>query len=233
MRKISTGYSGMKKTILALLITSLFISTALHAESCEKKWAKYYAGKSWFEPWCDTESYKARVAENSYYDDDDERKPTRYEKNQMRVNRVSFSNPTYRIAISCNSDLRSKEHTKNSCIDLFGDITFTSPENNDATSVNADQINTVVLRCNIILTTTNNKITTISRLYEASTGNVFSKYIQENETRNLPLYETEFYKHWKRQDTRTRLVNGRSYSINVEGEAEIVNSVECKPIYVN
>lgn len=38
----------------------MLISTTFHAESCEKKWAKYYAGKSWFEPWCDTESYKSR-----------------------------------------------------------------------------------------------------------------------------------------------------------------------------
>ncbi len=50
----------MNKTIWVLLISSLLISTTLHAESCEKKWAKYYAGKSWFEPWCDTESYKRR-----------------------------------------------------------------------------------------------------------------------------------------------------------------------------
>ncbi|XTZ62309.1 tetratricopeptide repeat protein [Aeromonas salmonicida subsp. pectinolytica] len=50
----------MNKTIWVLLISSLLISTTIHAESCEKKWAKYYAGKSWFEPWCDTESYKRR-----------------------------------------------------------------------------------------------------------------------------------------------------------------------------
>ena len=83
-----------------------------------------------------------------------------------------------------------------------------------------------------MFTTKENQVRKMTRLYEVSTGNYFSKYIQENETRNLQLFETEFYKHWKypTDKTRTRLVN-RSHTVNITETAKTVNSVWCNPIY--
>lgn len=65
----------LKKILLTVAI--VVVSTNVSAKSCERKWAEYYSGKSWFEPWCNTESYKRRKAEDrryaemmdDYYDD--------------------------------------------------------------------------------------------------------------------------------------------------------------------
>ncbi|NEX73774.1 tetratricopeptide repeat protein [Aeromonas rivipollensis] len=84
----------MNKKAWVLLITVTLISTNIKAESCEKKWAKYYAGKSWFEPWCDTESYKRRVSEDSYYENEyvpteDEIKQAQAQANAQRYKQAS------------------------------------------------------------------------------------------------------------------------------------------------
>ena len=136
--------------IKTLIVSSLLISNTGFAESCEQKWAKYYAGKSWFKPWCDTESYKRRMAEDSYYDDyydEKETKITRHDKNKMRSRRVTFSNPKYMIPESCKPDPRSKDYVPNSCIDLFGDVTFIAPKDKNDPSADKTEINSAVFRC--------------------------------------------------------------------------------------
>lgn len=122
-----------------IVIYSLFMSTTLYADGCEEKWSKYYAGKSWFEPWCDTESYKRSMEDNSYPDilDADEahevvekleRKRKEMGESLSRV--IKFSNPTYIILESCSPNVKIKEYTPKSCVNIFGKITLTSPKIN-------------------------------------------------------------------------------------------------------
>ncbi|UUI59234.1 hypothetical protein [Aeromonas salmonicida] len=226
----------LKLLSITLIMTSLFVSTTIYADSCEQKWAKYYAGKSWFEPWCDTESYKRKMAEYSHEEDDHgyndvPPKLTRYKKSLLQASRISFSKPTYTIPKPCKADSRSN-YTPTSCVDLFGNITFTQPKNNTYPSEGEDEINSVILKCNVQFTIKNNETKTTTKFYQVSTGNVFSEYIKENETRELQLFEVEFFKDWKHPSdkTRTRLVNGL-HTINSKEEIKVVNGIDCDPIY--
>lgn len=232
-----------KQLTKILVISSLLMSTTIYAKSCEKKWAEYYAGKSWFEPWCDTESYKRSMEDNSYPDilDADEAREidealerAREEKANPLWGRVKFSNPTYIIEESCSPKVKIKEYTPKSCVDIFGKITFTSPKNNSSKYENKTEINSVMLKCNIEYTTEdNNKKTIASQLYIVSTGNVFSEYIQENETRELQLYEAEFYASWKRPKNKnlTRRTVNSPHTLNLLIRPKEINIVDCSPIY--
>lgn len=43
-----------------LLLLALLTSPDAFAKSCKQKWSEYYAGKSWFKSFCNTEEYKHR-----------------------------------------------------------------------------------------------------------------------------------------------------------------------------
>jgi hypothetical protein len=50
----------MKNLPPILLFLALLTSTDAFAKSCKQKWSEYYAGKSWFKSFCNTEEYKHR-----------------------------------------------------------------------------------------------------------------------------------------------------------------------------
>lgn len=113
------------KYFFALLIVFYLLPSEALAKSCKQKWAEYYAGASWFKPWCDTDSYKQRQRYNEdwdkpeYFDndsmDDKESKGTvRKQKDSPASYKVRFDKPVYAKSKSCTN-----------CIDIYADISNT------------------------------------------------------------------------------------------------------------
>jgi hypothetical protein len=206
----------MKSVLIVIL---LLACTPIYADTCEQKWAKYYAGKSWFKPWCDTASYKRKKEDARYFDNDEQVEThfTRYEKNRIRARRVNFDQPTFLLPTSCKARLKRKKSNYIYCIDIFGKITFNPPQHKNDPTSDESEINSVILKCDVKFTLVNKATQDISKLYKVSTGNVFSEFIQENQARSLKLIEVEYYTHWKypNDKERTRVVHG-AHTINLK-----------------
>ena len=224
-----------KPLLCILMIVGAVISLPLQAKSCERKWAEYYAGKSWFEPWCDTATYKMRMPYN------DEPDPAQVKEEYERQNRetperladrVTLSHPTYQIFEPCNPEVKFKEYTPVSCVDIFANITLTPPKSQYSDFDNEHKLNSVMLNCEIVYTIgQSGQKASIARHYVVSTGNFFSDYIDEKETRELQLYEAEFSvsQKYKRKFIQ-RAVNS-PHTLNLRTQVTALNTVTCKPVY--
>lgn len=159
----------------------MFISHDAVAKSCKQKWAEYYAGKSWFKPFCDTEEYKQRQRTKkeleNYYLNDGEPEQSRWQKSASKLEMFDFSYSKYEM---CDS----KDET---CLNVYAKV---------INKHNDESIKLALFNCSYSYNVNNYREQTgYIRFYSflAESGSIFFGDLKPGKTKAVQLYEGHTY----------------------------------------
>lgn len=174
------------KLLLFFLLTLIFTPAPAIAKTCKQKWAEYYAGKSWFKPWCDTESYKRRQADNERVENiynDEPPEGWGLSKEAALARRLAFTDPRYRILENCDS-------VEETCLNIYARI---KNSNKDTSIDNA--LLTCSIGVHLLGKTYDEKLYLYADL--DSNGNELFGDLQPNESMDIKLHEGRVYHSYK------------------------------------